>query len=119
MTNLCFERLHASIQRRRRRLLVVIRTERLLFDGVHAIRQCLEELPVLCRKAVDKLGNLHLGLRQLLDGADVFVVALNVPVPDLLASACCRRLPADKVDDFQLLFLHPFNLLGQLVECVR
>ena len=67
---------------------------------------------MFCRKAVDKLGSLHLGLRQLLDGAGVLVVALNVPVPDLLASAYCLRLPADKVDDFQLLFLHPPNLLA-------
>jgi hypothetical protein len=63
MTNLCFESLDVSIQRRRRRLVVVVRTERLLFHGVQAIRQRLEELPVLCGKAVDKLGNLHLGLR--------------------------------------------------------
>ena len=34
----------------------------------------------MCRKGFDKLRNLRLGLRQLLDSTGVFVVALNVPV---------------------------------------
>ena len=54
---------HPSVERRRRRLLVVIRTERLLFHGVEAIGERLEKLPVLCGKAVGKLRNLHLALR--------------------------------------------------------
>jgi hypothetical protein len=54
---------HFSVERRRRRLGVVTRTERLLFHGVQAVRQCLKEASVLCGKAVGELGNLHLALR--------------------------------------------------------
>ena len=52
-----------SVERRRRRLLVVVRTERLLLHGVEAVRERLEELSVLCGRAVSKLRNLHLALR--------------------------------------------------------
>ena len=53
-------RSHPSVERRPRRLLVVVRTERLLLHGVEANRERLEELPVLCGKAVSKLpANQH------------------------------------------------------------
>jgi hypothetical protein len=101
---------------RRRRLLVVTRTERLLFHSVKAVRQRLKELPVFCGKAVRELGNLHLVLHQLLDGAGVFVVALKVFVPDPRASAHCFGLPTNEVDDFQLLLLRSSNLVRHLVD---
>jgi len=52
-----------SVERRRRWLLVIIRTERLLLRGIEAIRERIEELPVLCGKAASKLRNLHLALQ--------------------------------------------------------
>ena len=73
-------RSHPSVERRRRRLLVVVRTERLLFHGVEAIRERLEELTVLWGNAVGKFRDLHLALQQLLDGGSVFVVAVDVVV---------------------------------------
>ena len=54
---------HRSVQMWSRWLLVVIRTERLPLHGVEAIRERLEELPVLCGKAVGKLRNLYLALQ--------------------------------------------------------
>ena len=54
---------HLSVERRSRWLLVVIRTERLLFQGVEAIRERLEVLPVLRGEALGKLRNLHLALQ--------------------------------------------------------
>lgn len=57
-------RSHPSVERRRRRLLVVVRTERLLLHGVEAVRESLEELRVLCGKGVSKLRDLHLALRK-------------------------------------------------------
>jgi hypothetical protein len=79
-----FEPLHPSVERRRRRLVVVVRTERLLLHGVEAVRERLEELPILCGKTVGELRDLHLTLQQLLDGGGVLVVAVDVvasPLP--------------------------------------
>ena len=42
-------------------------------SAVEAIGESLEELPVLCGKAVGKLRNLHLALRYLLDSGGVFL----------------------------------------------
>src|SRR5208283_441957 len=89
-------RSHPSVERRRRRLLVVVRTERLLFHGVEAIRERLEELTVLRGEAVGKLRDLRLALQQLLDCGGVLVVAVDVVVSylhnEVRERFHCRRL---------------------------
>src|SRR5208282_750402 len=92
-----------SVERRRRWLLVTIWTERLLFHDVEAIRERLEELPVLRGKAVGKLRNLHLAPQYLLDSGGVFAVALDAVVPHLRNEVrecfdCCRLLTKEGHD---------------------